>query len=273
MSDGSQPLQQPAPTGRERRASERFTPADVPWIESIKTSVNEEAQLLDISRTGMLVDTRGPLQPGRKRIVWIAMSHAQIRTDVLVLRSVLTRIDPNGKAIYRSALLFSEPVDLRLPDRGEAQRPAVVDRVIPAEDAPLAASSPLELAGPVESLWATETGSEVAVSSRITENGCIVETCVLPAIDQIASLSVLFSPARRLTLTGRVVELIDDRACLFRFSNLTTHIQRALRVEIRCGTKPHTLTTLALARAASLEMPFEPLIDAAVGGLLQANHW
>lgn len=274
MSDGSNGQPRPASTGRDRRASQRFTAEEVPWIDSIKTSVNEEARLLDISRTGMLVDSRSPLQPGRKRIIWIGTSHGQIRTDVMVLRTVLIRIDPNGKALYRSALLFDESVDLRLPEGDEAQLPAEpVESASPDEDAPLPASSPLELQGPVESLWATETGSEVAVSSRITESGCVVETCVPPALDQIASLNIFFSAARRLTLTGRVVELVGARACVFRFSNLTPQVQRALRVEIRCGAKPNPSSSLLLSRAAVLDVPFEPLMDGAIADILQANHW
>ena len=85
----------------------------VPWIREVKPISGDRARLLNISKTGVLLETTARLQPGRRSTVVIvdgqdrkerAEGHV-IRTELGVYRT--------GELIYRTAMAFAEELDLR----------------------------------------------------------------------------------------------------------------------------------------------------------------
>ena len=61
-STGPQPA--PAASGRDRRMARRVEPGEVSWIRSVKPAAGASARLVNISRTGVLLETTVRLQPG-----------------------------------------------------------------------------------------------------------------------------------------------------------------------------------------------------------------
>ena len=53
-------------TADERRIATRLTPADVPWIKEVKPTAAHSGKLIDISQTGVLLETSARLLPGRR---------------------------------------------------------------------------------------------------------------------------------------------------------------------------------------------------------------
>lgn len=158
---------------------------------------------------------------------------------------------------------------LNLPSVDE---PALTTDPTLASDAEPVVMPVPHLEGPFDSLWATEHGAEMAASSNITETECVVESRTSPIVGQWASLSLFFSVARRLLLTGRVVRLLNDGVCVFRFVNLSSDDRRSLRVEIRRGTTPprtpHSFASnLYSGVAPALASP------ANVASIMPANRW
>src|SRR5579862_4326199 len=111
-SDGSDPN-----SALNRRGALRYKAADVPWINTVKLVLGGTAQLVDISRTGILTDTRARLGPGRRNCVLLRVDDSlDQRIDGVVARAELVVLAPPDGPLYRTALAFSEEFDLRLPE-------------------------------------------------------------------------------------------------------------------------------------------------------------
>jgi hypothetical protein len=144
------------------------------------------------------------------------------RAEGHVIRTELVSIGPAGELIYRTAMAFSEELDLRIPD-------ALNQPIVVASDASLDPA----VEGPLHGLWATASGSERVTISHVSQTACYVRTTKPAVVDEWASVTVFFSPVRSLTLSGRVVAVEEERGCLLRFENVSSDTRRALRVEVR----------------------------------------
>ena len=226
----------------------RVEPNEVSWIRSVKPAAGPSARLVNISRTGVLLETTARLQPGCHTAVLIVGDlDEEERTEARVLRTELVTISPNGELIYRIALVFSGELDLRLLGGGN---PAT--NVAPPTEGPDAAMlasaaggllQPSRLDGPLAGFWATELGSQRVAISQLTQIGCVVEGIEGAFVDLRGSVTVIFSAVRALTLTACVVAVEPDRA-VFQFLAVSGDVQRMLQQEILAGLiSPATVGT------------------------------
>src|SRR4051812_41804820 len=212
----------PPATGEDRRVFPRLKAEEVPWIKEVKPNNGDSARLLNISRTGVLLETTARLQPGRRSTIIIVNDSGQKeRAEGKVIRTELVAIGKDGELIYRTAMVFTTELDLRAPGT----------LTVNAADACVQS----QLEGPLQALWATSSGSCQVQVTHLTTSGCYVLVPGICAVGDWASVAVFFSPVRSLTLPGQIAAVEPDRGCLLQFQQLTPDTRRALRVEIHEG--------------------------------------
>jgi hypothetical protein len=234
----------------ERRSWSRNNSDQVPWIKEVKPAPSaESARLLNISRSGVLLETTVRLRPGRRSTIVIVNDVDQReRVEGRVVRTELVGTGRNGEFIYRSAMAFTRELDLRLPGvavSADHQMPSSSDGCVQSQ-----------LEGPLPALWATAGGSRRVEVSYLTSTGCFVASSGA-ALTESAVVTVFFSSDTSLTLRGRVAAVEPERGCLLRFEELTARTRSVLRAAILHG----------IARGQSA--PPQPV---AVGTLLDAPN-
>jgi hypothetical protein len=113
----------------ERRVALRKGQSDVPWLSGIKVSWGAELQLINISSSGVLVETGSKFAPGSTTDLHLTGPDTNLVVPVRFIRSDVARIDGLGVR-YRAAAAFTTELDLANPRR----------------DAPVASTPPGELA-------------------------------------------------------------------------------------------------------------------------------
>lgn len=253
----------------DRRVSPRLQPHEVPWIREVKPISGDGARLLNISRTGVLLETTARLQPGRRSTVVIVNDADQKeRAEGQVIRTELVAIGKSGELIYRTALAFTREFDLKLP--------GVAAPVSAPAAEPAGTCVQLQLEGPLPGLFATERGSCNVQVAHISATGCYILSPGAGKADEWASVTLFFSPVRSMTLQGKVAAAEAERGCLLRFSNLDAETRRALRVEIREGIadgksappQPVALGTVVDAGVQDVVVEWHTR-----AGTLHANQW
>src|SRR4051812_12597289 len=156
-----QPKCAPFVPEEDRRVSPRLEPHEVPWIKEVKPNNGDSARLLNISRTGVLLETTARLQPGRRSTIIIVNDSGQKeRAEGKVIRTELVAIGKDGELIYRTAMVFTTELDLRGPGT----------LTVNATDACVQS----QLEGPLQALWATSSGSSQVQVTHLTTSGCYV---------------------------------------------------------------------------------------------------
>ncbi len=92
---------EPFVPNEDRRIAPRLKPHEVPWIREVKPISGDTARLLNISKTGLLLETTARLQPGRRSTVVIAVdgSERKERAEGHVIRTELVSIGAGGELI------------------------------------------------------------------------------------------------------------------------------------------------------------------------------
>jgi len=98
----------------ERRIALRKGRGDVPWLSGIKLSWGPELQLINISSTGVLVETGSKFAPGSTTELHLSGPDTNIVVPVRFIRSDVARIDGLGVR-YRAAAAFAKELDLAGP--------------------------------------------------------------------------------------------------------------------------------------------------------------
>jgi Family of unknown function (DUF6982) len=163
----------------ERRAHRRVPGRTLKWIEVARVKYGPEVNIVDLSRTGVLLESDRPLAPGSRQALEIAGAERSIVVPFGVLRSRITAIEPRG-AIYRAACAFSRPLELPELPAATAQAPAPAATLPPAgvppavqAIAPQAAKPESPQAAKPESLMDTVLReTKEATESSIQANGC-----------------------------------------------------------------------------------------------------
>lgn len=218
------PRPEPFVPSEDRRIARRLKPHEVPWIREVKPISGDTARLLNISKTGLLLETTARLQPGRRStVVIVDGGDRKERAEGHVIRTELVSIGPSGELIYRTAMTFVDELNLRLPEPVEQ----------PADERVTESPADLKVEGPLHGLWATASGSQRVSVTHVSQTACYIQAIDSAKVDEWASVTVFFSPMRSLTLTGKVVAVEENSGCLLRFENLSADVKRALRVEIR----------------------------------------
>ncbi len=104
----------------ERRIALRKGLGDVPWLSGIKLSWGPELQLINISSTGVLVETGSKFAPGSTTNLQLCGPETNLVVPVRFIRSDVSRIDGLGVR-YRAAAAFTKEIDLAGPRRDAGQ--------------------------------------------------------------------------------------------------------------------------------------------------------
>lgn len=227
----------PLPAWRaERRIGRRLQPHEVPWIRHVQPVTGDTARLVNISSSGVLVETTARLQPGRRgTVVIVDAAERTLEAHGEVVRTELVSVGQDGALIYQSAMRFPAGLDLGLP----------VSTSMPSVAEPLP-QFPTRVEGPLTGEWLTPARVHEAVVTNLTATGCCVRTDEGLGLDQFAMLRVHFAPGRSLLLTGTVVAVDDGVGCLLRFEDLSSETGRALQTELLslASRAPRDLTSV-----------------------------
>ncbi|HEX7139451.1 MAG TPA: hypothetical protein VF219_16480 [Vicinamibacterales bacterium] len=97
----------------QNRATRR-TRADLPWLSTIKLPWGLEVRLLNMSTSGVLVETTSKFTPGSVADFEIAGSDDSLVVPARFVRSEIVGVDARGVR-YRAAAVFEREVDLDGP--------------------------------------------------------------------------------------------------------------------------------------------------------------
>jgi hypothetical protein len=95
----------------ERRVALRKGRGDVPWLSGIKVSWGPELQLINISSTGVLVETGLKFAPGSTTDLQLCGPETNLVVPVRFLRSTVARVDGLGVR-YQAAAAFAKELDI-----------------------------------------------------------------------------------------------------------------------------------------------------------------
>jgi len=102
----------------ERRVALRRGRGEVPWLSGIKLSCGDEVHLVNISSTGVLVETGFKLTPGSTTELHLSGPGTNLVVPARCIRSDVARIDGLGVR-FHAAVAFTKALDLANP-HGEA---------------------------------------------------------------------------------------------------------------------------------------------------------
>jgi hypothetical protein len=100
----------------DRRIALRRTLGDVPWLSAVKLPWGPELQLVNISSSGVLVETGSKFAPGSTSELHLSGPETDLVVPVRFIRSDVARIDGLGVR-YRAAAAFGKEIDLDGPRR------------------------------------------------------------------------------------------------------------------------------------------------------------
>lgn len=100
----------------ERRVALRKGRGEVPWLSGIKLPSGDEVQLINISSSGVLVETGSKLAPGFTTELYLNGSGTNLVVPVRFVRSDVARIDGLGVR-FHAAAAFTKELDLANPRR------------------------------------------------------------------------------------------------------------------------------------------------------------
>lgn len=95
----------------ERRVALRKGPADLPWLSNVTLWSGQELKLINISSTGVLVETGSKLDPGTTANIQLCGPELNLVVPVRFIRSDVARVDGRGVR-YRAAGAFARTLDL-----------------------------------------------------------------------------------------------------------------------------------------------------------------
>ncbi len=100
----------------ERRVALRKGRGDVPWLSGVKDAWGSELELINISSTGLLVETGSKFTPGSTTELHLSGPDTNLIVPVRFIRTDVAHIDGHGVR-YRAAAAFAREVDLAGPRR------------------------------------------------------------------------------------------------------------------------------------------------------------
>ena len=98
----------------ERRASARHPASSLPWITGIRVANLEDANLINVSSTGVLVRCRTRLVPGQDAVLQFVGATNRFRVKGQVVRCAVSDVQGGNALQYEVAVSF-DPDPCPLP--------------------------------------------------------------------------------------------------------------------------------------------------------------
>jgi CheY-like chemotaxis protein len=109
--------------GSEKRAP-RWTMSDLPWLSNVRLSWGQHLRLLNISSSGLLVESGVRLSPGSKTSFKIGGPDLDLIVPARVVRCRVADVDALGVR-YEAAAVFDQPVETLMAAEEESVDPVV----------------------------------------------------------------------------------------------------------------------------------------------------
>jgi CheY-like chemotaxis protein len=107
----SHDAQAPCRHDEERRCARRNTPVDVPWLSGIRLPHGVNLDLVNISSSGLLVESGSKLGPGLRCELELNGRDTNLIVNARFIRSEIARVDRLGVK-YRAAAEFDRAIDI-----------------------------------------------------------------------------------------------------------------------------------------------------------------
>jgi hypothetical protein len=114
-------LLDPSGLGPERTRAHRWETADVPWLSTVKLPWGLEVKLLNISKSGLLVESGSKLDPGSTTIFHLSGPNKNLTVSARIVRSQVGAVTSRGVK-YLAAALFDKTIDALEQRRATPQR-------------------------------------------------------------------------------------------------------------------------------------------------------
>ena len=101
-------IRQPVATRPQR--ARRWAPADLPWLKGVQTAWGLQVRVLNISGSGMLVESSSKLVPGSSTEFSLCGAETQVVMPARVVRSEVAAVDSRGVK-YQIAAVFDSGLD------------------------------------------------------------------------------------------------------------------------------------------------------------------
>jgi len=111
------------PEGDDRRTALRRGPRELPWLSEARLPWGADISLVNISSSGVLVESGSKLVPGTATELHLRGPQANLVVPVRFVRSEIARIDSLGVK-YHAAGTFNSAIDLTGPVAAQPLRPA-----------------------------------------------------------------------------------------------------------------------------------------------------
>ena len=106
----------------------------MPFLKSVTFSQGPEAQVVNISRGGVLLETEVRLRPQMKIVLKLVTSEGVVKMSGHILRSSISSLTKNPR--YRSAIAFEHPFhmldDLSVPEEETPTAPPETTEIVEA---------------------------------------------------------------------------------------------------------------------------------------------
>ena len=114
-------LLDPSGLGPQRTRAHRWETAAVPWLSTVKLPWGLEVKLLNISKSGLLVESGSKLNPGSTTIFHLSGPNKNLTVSARIVRSQVGAVTSRGVK-YLAAALFDQTIDALEQRRATPQR-------------------------------------------------------------------------------------------------------------------------------------------------------
>ena len=154
------PVDSPWLSSGSRKRAQRWSLSDLPWLSSVKLPWGQHLRLLNISSSGMLVESGVRLSPGSETTLRIGGPDLSLVVPARVVRCRVATVDSLGVK-YETAAAFDQPVNELIAEEPTDAAMKLADLVATVE-ARAQCASPAELRGEFEAgVLALVTAREV----------------------------------------------------------------------------------------------------------------
>lgn len=105
----------------DRRAALRLAQREIPWLSNVRLSLESRISLVNISSSGVLLESGSKFLPGSSTELHLTGPDANLVVPVRFVRSEIARIDGLGVRYYAAAA-FTREIDLTSPHAAAAPR-------------------------------------------------------------------------------------------------------------------------------------------------------
>ena len=158
-----------------RRQYPRLKPSAVPTLKCVTFNQGCEAQIVNISRGGILLETEVRLRPQMKVFLKIVTSDGTIKMEGNIVRSSICSL--NGVPRYRSAIAFEHPF-LMLDDLS-AELEELKQESLPESTSPSVIDTPNDRP-PIQSIPGSTLESDSAVLTVVAQDGMFMQDIFEP---------------------------------------------------------------------------------------------